>query len=507
MSVGRATPITLFVAAALLALTLGASEARAVVTTPIPTDAGPTPPPVATLPPAGDAQPPAEAISDLVEPAAACGGWYLASKYGGEWQTSSTWWEYSCTYLWPGCNYACNADYVSDEWIDYFYWDGAKAVFYGEYYADQYWPSQMGTDPNYYWWDQPTNQWYRFPPPSPPPNVPPTASFTVACSGLTCSFDPNSSSDNDGVISFFRWNFGDNSSTDVTNTNPQDNVKQHTYAQSGSYTVTLSVWDDRSGTATTTREVTVEGTPPPPNAPPTASFTYACSDLTCTLRDSGSSDPDGTIGAYAWNFGDGSGEGGSAATTKVHTYFQPGTYTAGLTVTDNGGAANTQWQVITVKANAAPTAAFTVSCTALHCTFDAGASADSDGSIASFGWSYGDGSSGSGKVTSHDYPKAGAYGVTLTVTDDTGASATAAQNINPISLSARGYKQSGQQKVDLSWNGVAGTSFDVYRDGAKIASLQATAYTDVVPKGPGSHKYRVCATAAAACSNDATVSF
>jgi hypothetical protein len=61
--------------------------------------------------------------------------------------------------------------------------------------------------------------------------------------------------------------------------------------------------------------------------------------------------------------------------------------------------------------------------------------------------------------------------------------------------------------VDLSWTGVAGASFDIYRDGAKITTVQATAYTDVVPKGPGSHRYRVFATAATACSDEATVTF
>jgi PKD domain len=136
-----------------------------------------------------------------------------------------------------------------------------------------------------------------------------------------------------------------------------------------------------------------------------------------------------------------------------------------------------------------------------------GASTDRHGTIANWAWGFGDGTSGSGKATNHDYPKAGNYTLTLTVTDNAGASAVTSRRINPISLSARGFKQNGQQKVDLSWNGVAGTSFDVYRDGAKIAAVQATAYTDVSPKGPGSHSYRVCASAEPTCSSDATVTF
>jgi hypothetical protein len=124
-----------------------------------------------------------------------------------------------------------------------------------------------------------------------------------------------------------------------------------------------------------------------------------------------------------------------------------------------------------------------------------------------YGWSFGDGTSASLTTTStvHDYPKAGSYILTLTATDNDGASAAFSRRINPISLSARGYKQNGQQKVDLSWNGAAGTSFDVYRDGTKIAVVQATAYTDGVPKGSAG-TYRVCASADPICSNEATVS-
>jgi hypothetical protein len=161
---------------AAVALYSGVPEAQAVVTTPIPSDVGPTPPPIPTLPAAGDATPPADAISDPIEPSAACGSWYRASTYGGQWPTSSTWWEYQCTSWYPcGGGGACNADSVPSYWTDYFYWDGTSAVFYGEYYADQYWPYLMEMPPNYYWWDQPTGRWYVFPA---PPNVLPTASFT-----------------------------------------------------------------------------------------------------------------------------------------------------------------------------------------------------------------------------------------------------------------------------------------------------------------------------------------
>ncbi|GAA4204039.1 LamG-like jellyroll fold domain-containing protein [Microbispora amethystogenes] len=71
--------------------------------------------------------------------------------------------------------------------------------------------------------------------------------------------------------------------------------------------------------------------------------------------------------------------------------------------------------------NQPPTASFTATCPALECSFDAGASADTDGSIASYAWDFGDGTTGTGKTPTHTYPAAGDYPVKLTVTDDQNA--------------------------------------------------------------------------------------
>jgi PKD repeat protein len=70
-------------------------------------------------------------------------------------------------------------------------------------------------------------------------------------------------------------------------------------------------------------------------------------------------------------------------------------------------------------ADTPPTAAFTSSCTDLTCTFDASGSSDDHG-IASYGWTFGDTSSGSGVTVAHTYGAEGTYQVTLTVTDTTG---------------------------------------------------------------------------------------
>jgi hypothetical protein len=71
--------------------------------------------------------------------------------------------------------------------------------------------------------------------------------------------------------------------------------------------------------------------------------------------------------------------------------------------------------------NTPPTASFTDSCTNLACTFDGNDSSDSDGTILSYAWSFGDGSTATGAQVSHTYAAAGTYTVVLTVTDDGGS--------------------------------------------------------------------------------------
>jgi YVTN family beta-propeller protein len=74
-----------------------------------------------------------------------------------------------------------------------------------------------------------------------------------------------------------------------------------------------------------------------PDQPPAATFTAtrARPGVPISLDASASSDPDGTIAAYSWNFGDGSTATGGPRIT--HAYPRPGTYGATLTLTDNEG--------------------------------------------------------------------------------------------------------------------------------------------------------------------------
>jgi PKD repeat protein len=84
-----------------------------------------------------------------------------------------------------------------------------------------------------------------------------------------------------------------------------------------------------------------------PNTPPVASFTSSCTGLSCSFNAAASSDPDGTISSYAWDFGDGSTGGGVSSS---HSYGAGGSYTVRLTVTDNGGATASTTHTVTVTA-------------------------------------------------------------------------------------------------------------------------------------------------------------
>lgn len=253
------------------------------------------------------------------------------------------------------------------------------------------------------------------------PNVAPTASFAATPSTLAVAVDASASSDSDGTIASYAWDFGDGGTgTGVT--------ASHTYAAAGTYPVTLTVTDNRGGTGTMTSSVTV--TAPVPNAPPTASFTITPTNLAVAVDGSGSTDSDGTVASYAWTFGDG---GTASGATASHTYAAAGTYSVTLTVTDNTGATGTKTSSITVQAapppNVAPVARFTSSANLLSLSVDGRTSSDSDGTIAGYAWSFGDGGTATTATATHSYAAAGTYTVSLTVTDNGGLTNTTSSSV------------------------------------------------------------------------------
>jgi PKD repeat protein len=172
----------------------------------------------------------------------------------------------------------------------------------------------------------------------------PTANFTAptnCTAGTACNFTDAST----GTVATWSWNFGDNSTLD-TNQNPS-----HIFAAANTYNVTLTVTGNGK-TSQKTVPVTV-GSGTTTNVPPTAAFTapLGCTVLSnCQFTD-GSTDTDGAISAWDWNFGDGTLD--ATDPNPVHQFGAEGPFTVTLIVTDDLGGKDTTTQTVTVGAAAA----------------------------------------------------------------------------------------------------------------------------------------------------------
>jgi PKD repeat protein/KaiC/GvpD/RAD55 family RecA-like ATPase len=164
-------------------------------------------------------------------------------------------------------------------------------------------------------------------------------------------------------------------------------------------------------------------------SPPNASFTYSPTTIlgaeNVTFNATASYDLDGQIMQYFWDFGDGNTSMGNITT---HAYTDNGTYTVTLTVTDNDRLTDFAQETIIVQ-NRPPIAQLTQSAEVVETDeviyFNASDSYDLDGFIVDYSWDFDDGSNATGITVSHSYADDGVYVVTLRVTDDDGAIATA----------------------------------------------------------------------------------
>lgn len=181
-----------------------------------------------------------------------------------------------------------------------------------------------------------------------------------------------------------------------------------------------------------------------PTAAIAAAPTSGAPPLLVNADASGSYDPDGSINAYAWNWGDGTTTTG---VTSSHTYNSPGGYTITLTVTDNAGATGTATQSIIVSSGNLPPSAHIESATPvsgpapLAVAFTGHGHDDANGLTLS--WDFGDGTaptvfngvaSDTNVATSHTYAAVGTYTCTLTVTDAGGLTSTHTQviTVDPV---------------------------------------------------------------------------
>ncbi len=310
---------------------------------------------------------------------------------------------------------------------------------------------------------------------APPPNQPPVAAFTSAATFLGASFDGTTSSDPDGTVVSWAWDFGDGATGTGSTTS-------HTYAAAGTYPVKLTVTDDKGAQTSVTNSVTVVA-----NQPPVAAFTPSVTNLAASFDGSASSDPDGTIASYAWDFGDGATGTGATAT---HTYASASTFTVTLTVTDGQGATNQVQQQVTTTAppNQPPVASFTASTAGLAVAVNGSASSDPDGTVASYAWNFGDSGTATGATANHTYATSGTYTVSLTVTDNQGATTTTTKSVTVTSALAQdAFERStvngwGTADVGGAWTLSGGaTSFNTTNGVGQQVAPAGTTKTATLP--------------------------
>jgi parallel beta-helix repeat protein len=156
----------------------------------------------------------------------------------------------------------------------------------------------------------------------------PKSNFDTQITSLkTRTFTDNSTPSPSGTIVSWNWSFGDGNYSNQQNTS-------HTYYDDGNYTVSLTIWDSNNLSNTSNMTLFVD------NAVPTVLI-----DVLSNIQIAGdsisfntsSSDSDGSITNYTWDFGDDTTDYTAAPS---HNYLKSGLYTVNLTVTDDDGYTN-----------------------------------------------------------------------------------------------------------------------------------------------------------------------
>ncbi|MGB6301566.1 MAG: PKD domain-containing protein, partial [Rivularia sp. (in: cyanobacteria)] len=294
---------------------------------------------------------------------------------------------------------------------------------------------------------------------------------TTINEGDTANYTATVTDPGDDKLTYI-WNFGDGSDS-VSG----ENVS-HIFTDDGIYTVTLTIEDGDGGIATETITVTVN------NVAPT--ITEIIGDTNINEGDIATwraiaNDPGNDKLTYTWDFGEGSTpiQGDNVS----HKYLDNGDYTVTLTVTDDDGASTTQTQTLTVN-NLAPTVEAGIDRTIIEgesITFNGSFNDSGILDTHSIKWDFGDGTvvrsegvrEGESEGLSylnptHTYETTGNYTVTLTVTDNDGASTTDTLQLNVLEITKLKFQQ---EKLSLR----------VYEDSQLVEDVRGNQNKEVKP--------------------------
>lgn len=229
--------------------------------------------------------------------------------------------------------------------------------------------------------------------------------ITQGCGPLAVAFSHPGA----GAVSW-QWDFGDGATSLVQN-------PTHTYNDAGSYNVTLTVTDAVGCVSTTTvnNAVTVQ------NSAVNFSITNqnGCDQLSVSFQRQIT--PPGSAASVLWDFGDGTT---STQNNPTHVYTTLGEYDVTLTVTNTSGCISSITQTGVVQFNGYPTAALAIDDTTV-CIGDVVNFTDqSQGSVNSYLWNFGDGATSISANATHNYTNTGNYNISLTVTSALGCADT-----------------------------------------------------------------------------------
>ena len=288
-------------------------------------------------------------------------------------------------------------------------------------------------------------------------------------SGDFISFSSAGSSDPDGTIVSYFWDFGSFGSS--VEANPQFSFFITFNAK---ITFSLTVVDNDGNQTSTTSTIVILLAP---NSPPVANVNAGVTgsaNSQVSFSAAGSLDPEGARLTYAWDFGDQTtGVGGEPS----HTYARCGTYNVSLTVFDNFGLEDSVATTATISgsgvnpptANAGGVAGAYNGTLASNVQFDGSASTDSDCDIVNYSWDFGDGTTGVGAAPQHTYALAGGYVATLTVTDTDGLMTSSSVNVTIVDTGPI----DGQTLYDTNCGSCHGFGTATTKPGATVARIDA----------------------------------
>ena len=279
---------------------------------------------------------------------------------------------------------------------------------------------------------------------------PPAAAFVYTpaqpLAGDSVRFNGTASLDADGRIVAFAWDFDDDGAPDST-----EAVAERTFTDAGAYPVTLAVVDNDGNSNSITKTVVIEAPLPEPATdlyPPIAKFGYSPAEpevgFPVLFNASASTDLDGTIVSYEWDF-DADLQADASGPIAEYSFSEGGTHPVSLTVTDDAGNRDTHTLSVTVTGGETatpdvplepPVADYTYQPASPEpgtpIDFDGSLSEDPDGTIVAYTWSFAGvvQTPSTSPLLQYAFPNEGTYSVSLTVRDDSGLSDTATYLIN-----------------------------------------------------------------------------